>query len=233
MIRNLAVLVLFAASLAACSSTSSTSSRFVFDFDFDADTLGWQAGFSDYPQGREKDVQFIADHRSLPDTLSGSAFYHQGNNISDDLFMYFTKEITGLEPGAEYRASFGLTFASNYGQDCDLGVGALVFLKAGAAGVEPVGSPDSTGIVRLNIDKGNQQNGGANAVLLGDVRNGMPGCAADAPFAVASRDGETTIRVRADGTGRIWLIFGSESAFESEHQLYFTRLQAVLEGTGG
>jgi hypothetical protein len=233
MIRKPAILVLLAVALAACSSTTTTPSRFVFGFDFDADTLGWSAGFSDYPVGREADVQFTADHRPLPDSLSGSAFYHHGTNISDDLFMYFDRVVTGLAPDGEYRVSFGLAFASNYGQDCDIGVGASVFLKAGAAGMEPEGSPDSTGIVRLNIDKGNQANGGVNAVLLGDVRNGRPGCAADAPFAIAGREGgDTTILVRADGTGRIWLFFGSESAFESEHELYFTRLRAVLEATG-
>ena len=214
--------------LLGCDSSTPPSPRSVYEFDFRSDTAGWVAGLADYPAGREDDVGFVADHRALPDPLGPApAFYHRGDNISDDLFMYFARRVGGLEPATVYHVSFRLEFASSYGQDCTVGAGSSVFLKAGASTIEPVAAADSLGMVRLNIDKGQQQNGGANAVLLGDVRNGLPGCIG-VPYGRASRAGGETIAVRSSNAGDLWLLFGSESAFESVHELFFMRLRVDL-----
>lgn len=228
---RMASLTVFIALLVACDSSTSSRRPIVYDFDLRTDTAGWRGAFSDYPAGREDDVEFVADHRALPDTLEpGSSLYHRGMNISDDLFMYFDKQIEGLRPHADYRASFRVEFASNAGQDCALGVGSSVFIKAGASQIEPEGAPDSHGIIRLNIDKGEQQNSGANALQLGDIRNDQPGCEDGAPFSIAVRESvDESIIVEADAEGRVWLLFGSESAFESPHELYFTRFRVELE----
>lgn len=228
--------VLAAFLLLGCDSNNSSDPTrpIVHDFDFTEEAAGWEADLVDYPEGREEDVSFTAGIRDLPEPLgSGSALYHSGVNISDDLFMYFKQRIGGLEPTTTYRASFRLDFASNHGQDCTFGVGSSVYLKTGASQIEPMGSPDSSGIIRLNVDKGQQRNSGANALLLGDIRNGQPGCDATAPFAIATRESEgETISVQSDDQGRLWLFFGSESAFESVHELYFTRFRAELEQGG-
>lgn len=219
--------------LAGCATSTSPPEGPAFTFDFRSDTAGWRAAFADYPEGREADVGFVAGVRPLPGPLPpGDALYHRGDNISDDLFMYFDRRVTGLRPGAVYRVTFRLEYASNYGDDCTIGVGSLVYLKAGASTIEPAGAPDGRGVVRLNVDKGEQMNGGANAVLLGDVRNGEPGCDENAPFAAAAREADAFITVRADDSGGIWLFFGSESAFESAHELYFTGFVARLEREG-
>lgn len=219
--------------LAGCDSNdpSEPGQPVIHDFDLGNNAADWKADFADYPQGREADVDFVAGLRTLPEELEGdSALYHRGHNISDDLFMYFVRPIDGLEPGALYQASFRLDFASNHGEDCAFGVGSSVYLKAGASTIEPVGRPDSTGMIRLNIDKGQQRNSGSNALLLGDIRNGRPGCDGKAPFAVATRESEeATISVETDELGRLWLFFGSESAFETAHELYFTRFRVELE----
>jgi hypothetical protein len=83
-------------------------------------------------------------------------------------------------------------------------VGALTYLKAGASTIEPAGAPDDQGVVRLNVDKGKQMNSGANALLLGDARNGAPGCAVDAPFVLATRQSDASITVQADAAGGTW-----------------------------
>jgi hypothetical protein len=61
-------------------------------FDFRNGSLGWEAGFSDYPPATDKDgfYELKAEIRSLPPELgvSGTGFYIQGNNHSDDLFMF-------------------------------------------------------------------------------------------------------------------------------------------------
>lgn len=224
-VGSLAVLTLYACD----GSTTSPKQPAVYDFDFEVDTTGWQAGFADYPVGREDDVGFIGEVRDRPDTLTvGRALYQFGDNISDDLFMYFARQVDGLEPNTTYRASFHVEFASNHGQDCMFGVGSSVYIKAGVSPIEPDVDADS-GMMRMNIDKGQQHNSGAHALLLGDVRNDQPGCSDDAPYSVSVREsGEETLTVQSDANGRIWLILATESAFESPHELYFTRLQVQL-----
>ena len=196
------------------------------EFDFDSDNAGWTAGFVDYLEEQADAVEFEAGPRALPAPLSpASGLFHSGMNISDDLFMYFTKRVDGLEPDTDYIASFELEIATSYGEDCTFGVGAGVYVKTGASAIEPSAVVENDGMVRLNIDKGNQQNDGTNALLIGDIRNGLHGCSDEVPYDRETvEESSKTLTIRSDGEGQIWLLFGSESAFESPHEVYYTKL---------
>ncbi len=227
---HIAIAIVVVLALSACDDSSTTPRQpVVYDFNFDIDTSGWQAGFADYPVGREVDIGFVGEVRDRPDTLTdGRALYQFGDNISDDLFMYFARQVDGLEPSATYRASFQVEFASNHGQDCAFGVGSSVYIKAGVSPIEPRVDADS-GMMRINIDKGQQHNSGAHALLLGDIRNDQPGCSDNAPFSISVREsGNATLTVQSDVNGRIWMLVATESAFESPHELYFTRFRVQL-----
>ena len=50
--------------------------------------------------------------RSEPLTGSDSLFI-TGNNQSDDLFMFFKRRVTGLQPNGRYRVTFALEFVTN------------------------------------------------------------------------------------------------------------------------
>lgn len=165
--------------LAGCSDATGPGDEVVFDFDFDVDASGWTADFTDFPEGQADEVEFQAGVRELPEPFEGRALFQRGNNISDDLFMYFKHQ------------------------------------------------------VRLSVDKGNQQNGGANALVLGDIRNGEPGCGEEVPFATETVTREDTITVTADDHGRLWLFLGTESAFEVAHELFFTSFRVTLEPVSG
>lgn len=227
-----AALLALAAGLAGCSETTAPPDGRQLDFDFRTDPSGWEADFTDFPEGRDGDVNFEAGVRPLPDPLEGQSLFHRGDNFSDDLFMYFKRRVDGLEPGTRYRAGFEIGFASDEGQDCDVGTGPNVVVKAGAAATEPVRVVDDRGNVRLSVDKGSQRNPGENALVLGDIRNGQPGCGDDLPFAEETVTVEETITVPADDDGGLWLFFGTESAFEVAHELYFTELRVRLEAAG-
>ena len=228
-----ATLAVAVAALAGCSETTAPGDARQLDFDFRTDPSGWEADFTDFPEGRGEDVGFEAGVRELPDPLEGSSLFHLGTNISDDLFMYFKRRVDGLEPGARYRASFEVRFASDAGEDCDVGKAPNVVVKAGAAETEPTRVVDEDGNVRLSVDKGSQTNSGENALVLGDMRNGEPGCGPEVPVAEETVAADGTITVSADDAGRLWLLFGSESAFEAAHVLHFTRLEVTLERIGG
>jgi hypothetical protein len=221
--RHLATFALVG--LAACNSTDSGGPQeLILDFDLALETLNnWSFGSSDYQASQEAAVEFQSDKRPLPPDLSGAAFYHAGTNISDDLWMFFARKVTGLMPGGTYRVRFQLDFVTNYHSGCTVGVGASVWIKAGAAGVEPMRVLSGDGSWRMNVDKGEQISTGTDAVLLGDIRNGLPDCPAQPEFAENNDQPEGTLEAVADPTGAIWLFFGTESGFEVRHEIYFTR----------
>ena len=130
-------------------------------------------GFCDYPPnsgiGLRPDVRMGEPPAELP---AGGGLRMNGNNHSDDLFMYVTRAISGLRPNAAYVMDVVLVIATNASADCG-GIGgspgAGVFVKIGASATEPSAQPDSLGWLRLNLDKGNQSVGGADLKVVGNI----------------------------------------------------------------
>ncbi len=89
-----------------------------------------------------------------------------GNNHSDDLWMYHKGHVAGLEPNRRYTVRFEVEIATSVASGC-VGVGGApgedVTVKAGASTIEP-GAVIIGGDWRMNIDKGQQANGGENAL---------------------------------------------------------------------
>lgn len=227
-----------ALALAACGdgATSPPETRtFAFDFSSGSEAGAWSADFVDVAADQQESVGFVAAHRALPESVAeaDSALYQEGANVSDDLFMFFRRRVEGLEPGADYRASFRITFASDHGQGCDVGLGPNAWIKAGASAAEPTRQVTEDGYLRLTVDKGAQSQGGSAALVLGDVRNGLPGCGDEIAYAADTLEsgevGAATVEVEADEEGRAWLFFGSESAFEVTLDLYVLDFEATLE----
>lgn len=227
----LAVLLVLTALTAACDPAAPSDSL-SFAFDFSTGAHGFEGGFSDVAVAEADNVGFVADHRPLPDPLHGAGLYHSGLNVSDDLFMFFTRRVDGLERGGRYEASLELGIASSHGEDCEVGVGSGVLVKAGAAGQEVrrvIVFAQGRDEYRLNVDKGEQANDGPAAVIIGDIRNGLPGCGDDVPFALETvRAPSKTLTLQADADGTAWLFFGTESTFEAFHEVYFTTFRVDL-----
>jgi hypothetical protein len=201
--------------------------------DFSTGQHGWTAGFSDYPAADEAIYNLQSDYRTLPAPLDTSqrALFISGVNRSDDLFMYWKGQIVGLSPGTRYRASFEVEFATNIPSGC-FGVGGSpgesVYIKAGATDIEPE-SVLVDGWYLMNIDKGNQAIGGENAVVLGDIANSQPCGGGEPQWELKLLSSMETIDVTADSDGRVWLLVGSDSGFESITSLYYTRVLATFE----
>lgn len=215
--------------LAACDSGADPEGTIILEADFN-EASGWTPDFVDVAVDQETEVEFVGKVQALPPSLPAGRFglYHAGTNISDDLFMYFKKQVVGVEPEQVYDATFEATFASNAGAGCDIGPSSI-WVKAGASQQQPARQVDSDGMLRLSVDKGQQQNDGASALNLGDIRNTTSGCPQDAPFAAKSlTSGNRTVEVQATPDGSLWVFLGSESGFEIRHELYFLTLRVVL-----
>lgn len=217
--------------LAACSAPSG-SDRAVVEYDFAHGPQGWIADFSDYPVGSDEQFELVHGAGPLPPPLdtSRSALFISGNNHSDDLFMYYRTRADGLRPDTVYRVTFAVEFATSVPHGCS-GVGGQpgesVWIKAGVSTREPVPIVKN-GDHRLDVDKGEQSNDGVNALVLGNVANSHP-CARSVPWEL-KRLGDTrsSLRVRTDAQGSLWLFFGAESGFEATTSLFHTGFAATL-----
>ena len=201
--------------------------------DFSQGTQGWVAGFADYPAGEEDFFELEADYRALPAPLdtSQNAHYISGNNHSDDLWMYYKGQVLVPLTDTRYRVRFDVEIATMVPNGC-FGVGGSpgegVTMKAGASEIEPK-SMLAGADLRMNVDKGNQTQGGEDAVVIGDVANSVP-CGEPPRWELKRLSSEgDAIEVESDGAGRVWLFVGSDSGFEATTSLYYTWVVATFE----
>ena len=221
--------VLFA-SFVACASDSINTPRRGLDFDFSDSVQGWAAQFADYPPGDDAFYELASGYRGLPAPLNTrGGFFISGNNHSDDLFMYLKRHVTGFEANTNYRVSFIVEFATDVPTGC-AGVGGSlgesVHVKAGASTVEPTPFLDQAGWLRMNIDKGNQSQGGVNAVVIGNVANSTLCEQNIRRYEIKQLSSPRAVLVTTDGTGSAWLFVGTDSGFEAVTSLYYTRITA-------
>ncbi|MDE0063633.1 MAG: hypothetical protein OXU72_12680 [Gammaproteobacteria bacterium] len=206
--------------------------------DFRRGEQGFMAGFADYPPADEEIYELTSGYRPLPPALGPtSALYLSGVNRSDDLFMFYKGRVGGLVPGANYQVSVSAEIATDTPAGC-VGVGGApgesVWIKGGASEVEPLAVLEGS-YLRMNIDVGNQSNGGEHAAVLGDMANSRS-CEQPRQWQLKSlpaRPIPATVAASADG--RAWLLFGVDSGFESRTEVYFTRLTVTFSpaGSGG
>lgn len=209
------------------------------DYNFHHGVLGWTAGFADYPPNVGTDYELFAGIRYMPRKLTyvpKRGFYIQGHNRSDDLFMFFKRRLAaedGVVANQTYRIEFIVKFASNAASGCS-GIGGApgesVALKVGASSIEPLAVLQSNGYLRMNIDKGNQSQGGAAASVAGNISNGIPCGQASPffPFALVERTHQHTSAITSNANGELWLLVGTDSGFEGLTRLYFQSVRVRL-----
>lgn len=203
-----------------------------FTFNFEKGTEGWTAGFSDYPSGWDTSrFEFRFAHAGLPEEVNqnNKALLISGRNISDDLFMFIKKQITGLKPNHNYLLSLKIEFASQYPEE-SIGIGGSpggsVYLKTGGSAFEPL-PIEEDGEIRMNVDKGNQSQGGNQMVVIGTV--GIEG--EEFMYQLIQHDNsQQPLNVRTDTSGNIWIIIGTDSGFEGITTLYYNSVEVRLQG---
>lgn len=234
-------IILLVANFAPHAFAQGTPSPVSISFDFRNGSLGWKAGFADYPPATNTDgfYQLLSELRNLPPELgiNGTGFYIQGSNHSDDLFMFMKRRLDsadGIVAGQTYQITFTLVFASNTPSGCG-GVGGApgesVFLKAGASPAEPIAlfeSGQQPSWLRMNVDKSNQSQSGIAASVTGNIANGRPCAPGPHPFVSIQRTHQHTSLVNANSRGELWLLVGTDSGFEALTALYYQRIDVTL-----
>jgi hypothetical protein len=238
--KHLITILLVVLTVIATAFAQGTPSPVSVSFDFRNGSLGWEAGFADYPPATDNgSYQLKGEIRSLPPELgvNGTGFYIQGNNHSDDLFMFLKRRLNsadGIVAGQAYQANFTLVFASNAPNGC-AGPGDAVYLKAGASPAEPnallsrvSSDPRDFAHLAMNVDKSNQSQSGIAASVAGNIANGRPCDFGPYPYVSIQRTHQHTSLVNANSKGELWLLVGTDSGFESLTALYYQRIDVTL-----
>lgn len=203
--------------------------------DFNEGGSGWKSGFADYPAGEEAFYELSAGIAPLSSGLNSNrrGYYLNGNNHSDDLYMFTTKRVEGLEPNQRYDFRFQLRIGTNAQKNC-VGVGGApgegVWIKVGASRIEPEAINDGTGQLLMNIDKGNQSVGGSDAIVLGDFANNRECGHTDTGYqlkTLQNEPGSFVATTAADGS--IWLLLSTDSGFEATTRIYFLTLDVIAK----
>jgi hypothetical protein len=202
----------------------------VFFYDFEQDAQGWEGGIADFPKNWDQSrFEFEFTHDRLPADVDEEwkAMRISGRNISDDLFMFMKKQLTGLRPHHTYRVTFQIELASQYPEK-SVGIGgspgASVYLKAGGSATEPM-AVEVGDYIRMNIDKGNQAQGGEDMQVLGTI--GITG--EEFRYQLIQRDNlQNPIEITTDSKGSMWIIIGTDSGFEGTTTLYYNSVEVEL-----
>lgn len=211
----------------SCEKESNGEKNISVNDDFESGNDGWMAGFADYSTAMDSaSLKFVSGVSNLPAPLDTAkkGFTIGASNISDDLFMYLKKQVTGLAPNKSYSFNFQLDIASDAPSNF-FGIGGppgeAVVVKVGASPAEP-----STVLVNdfyeVNIDKGGNSDGGADMIVVGNVANGLDSI----EYKMINRQGQFT--ATTDSSGNIWLIVGTESGFEGRTVLYYDRITVTV-----
>lgn len=195
-------------------------------FDFSQGAEGWVGDFTDFPVGGEAFYELAWGWENLPSS-DQKGLYISGNNHSDDLFMFLRRQIDGLEPNCDYTLHISIVLESNVPEHC-IGIGGApgesLFVKIGASTVEPT-KVDIHGFYHLNVDKGNQSQGGQNAIVVGDLANAAvnPNSPSYLP-----KELEGTITVKSDAAGKVWIFIGTDSGYEGPSKFYLTHVKIAF-----
>lgn len=210
-------------------------------YDFNRGRRGWRSGFADWRRADRDEHEFIAEPRTLPAELNlgnRQGYLLSGDNRTDDLFMYVTTSIQAGLGGTHqqaYFAVFDIEFASNAvtgGFGVGGSAGDSVYLKAGASSVAPSTSLDQDGLYRLNLDMGQQAQGGSDLSVVSTIANGLTADQVsdpdNPPYRSVRRVYVHPSAVEPGFDGKIHLTVGIDSGFEATTAVYIQSIRVRL-----
>lgn len=198
------------------------------NYDFNQGLQEWQSGFADYPAKEDSVLYELKfSYEEAPSYLGiGKAIMLSGYNHGD-LFMFIKKKITGLKPDAFYTLTFNIELASNATfKTPTTDPGESVFLKAGAASIEPL-SVVQNGRYVMNIDKGDQSRSGRDMITIADL--GTHEAATDYVLTTHTNSiYNSPFEAKTNSNGELWLIIGTDSGHKGSTTIYFSKINVVM-----
>lgn len=227
----------------------------VFQFDFETGTQGWEPIFTGIPVDKEnggdytEHVETETGHRSLPEEVDErqKALFIHGFTGSSGMGLFFKRRIEGLTPGATYQVHFEVKMATRVPSGC-LGAGGgsgSTLAIAAAVATEPARTLEEGRYINTYVfEKATKEAldfpfsfSEEAPPVLGTTINGIPcGEAQDRgnPFRMKRFDsGSDFWTVRADESGRVWLLVGTWSVHQGPLSYYYDEITVRFEKREG
>jgi len=201
-------------------SGCSVSSKKEWTFDFEKDNSSFKEIFADYHDDGNNytTYEMTFGREMIPGQSNSQALFINGSNRSDDLFMGFSKQLDGLKKDTLYHFTLSFVLGTS-AEACSIGIGGSpadsVYMKAGFVNEEPKVAFDENMIFRLNIDKGNQSEGGLTLPVVSTMAK-----------AEGSKEGyglktiKVEIDLKSNADGSVYLVIGSDSGYEGLTRYY-------------
>lgn len=196
---------------------------------------GFTPLFADLPAQGQDIYELDFAWETLPPPLEARRGLRlTGHNRSDDLAMMIVGPVGGLEAGVRYAVELEVELASDVPGGC-FGSGGSpgdgVYVKLGVLGRRPGAvTVDEGGVptLRPDFDFGQQSQSGADAVVVGTLANRQD-CEAEGEWELKTLSTRgRPLEATADEAGRLWVVAGTDSAFEGLTRYYFTALRIRL-----
>ncbi len=224
------LVVLFAWTMVSCLPDQEVR-LYSVSYMFADSAAGWKGDFADYPvDSAGYHLQFGLELLPLDINTDATkkALRISGINGSDDLFMFIKRKISGLRKNTTYQVLLNVRFASNAptGEVEEGQVpGEGVYVKVGASTHEPM--KEIVGdYYRLNLDKGNQSEGGENMVVVGHI--GVAPTTEKYVLIARSNSSTNSVFATTNDSGELWLIIGTDSGYGGQTTLYYTQVDVLL-----
>lgn len=207
-------------------------------YSFDGGQDGWEGGFADLPVDYNPDIYNLSFKReliALKDNNTNYGLKLVGMNRSDDLFMFATKKISGLEPNTTYDASLSFKLYTDEAGGM-IGVGGApaesVYIKAGFVATKPEAIrldhlQDKEPNYILNVDKGNQATEGKDLKIVGNMV-----APDDSIEGFQAKMMEHQATLKSNEKGELYVIIGSDSGYEGLTTWYLDDVQVDLTPKG-
>ncbi|NTS77738.1 hypothetical protein HR060_12790 [Catenovulum sp. SM1970] len=173
------------------------------------------------------------------DGTTQTGFKLQAINGSDDIKMFIKGQVSNLKPNTWYQVNYDLELASNIAEFGCSGIGgspSSLYVKFSASTNEPLSNIDnlngSQDYYYMNLDMGQQNNRGQDAILLGDIGiSELESCDSGSEIYATKSFNSTdnNFYVQTDYMGNAWVSFGTDSGYEGFSRVYFTNTTLTFE----
>lgn len=236
----IAMICFTTALLSGCAKSENINNDFMitlpatYSFDFEKDEEGFEAVFSDYHDdgNNYETYEMKSDYTTIPVAdISSKGLYIASMNRSDDMFMGYIKEITGLPKDQSYAFDISFKLATNVeagGFGIGGSPGAAVFIKAGIASEKPEIQKDDNGVYHFtNLDTGSQKSGGKDLLQLGNIEKPEENWVEGFMF----KSFTTSAMATTNSNGSVFLIIGSDSGYEGFTEYYIDDVSVVIHSS--
>jgi len=218
---NRIFIAVFLSCLFACSSEMDSQVDLLTAFDFDSGAQQWKGGISDYPLELEDSLYVQptvnTDHVANSFAQEGSSGLNiSGDNPHGDLFYYFYRKVSGLQPEKRYKLDFEfLIYTRLVDKPAKLSSDEL-YLKMGAVNYQPelekVVWRNSMDYKALNIDKGDiNSDSGQDAINVGSIKEYV----SETPEVISGNTFDDNFEIESNKAGEIWILIGVDSGIKS------------------